>query len=101
MTQLPHYLKLRQLAAIVFFRIRDYPIAGQDLVFYFCSTSYKLPILSRSVSIPGKPDCTTLLKTKDQVMKKIRLMLEDENVQARLVIAGFVMIFALLVIFFF
>ncbi len=34
-------------------------------------------------------------------MKKIRLMLEDENVQARLVIAGFVMIFALLVIFFF
>jgi hypothetical protein len=34
-------------------------------------------------------------------MKRIRLKLEDENVQARLVIAGFVMIFALLAIFFF
>jgi hypothetical protein len=34
-------------------------------------------------------------------MKKIRLKLEDENVQARLVIAGFVMMFALLALFFF
>jgi hypothetical protein len=34
-------------------------------------------------------------------MKKIRLKMEDENVQARLVIAGFVMMFALLAIFFF
>ena len=34
-------------------------------------------------------------------MKKTRLKLEDENVQARLVIAGFVMMFALLAIFFF
>ena len=34
-------------------------------------------------------------------MKKFRLMMEDENAQARLVIAGFVMAFALLFIFFF
>lgn len=34
-------------------------------------------------------------------MKKIRLMLRNESVQARLVIAGFVMMFALLAIFFF
>ena len=34
-------------------------------------------------------------------MKKIRLKMEDENVQARLVIAGFVIMFALLTIFFF
>jgi hypothetical protein len=34
-------------------------------------------------------------------MKKFRLMLADENVQARLFIAGFVIMFALLFIFFF
>lgn len=34
-------------------------------------------------------------------MRKIRLKLGNENVQATLVIAGFVMMFALLVIFFF
>lgn len=34
-------------------------------------------------------------------MKKIRLMLHDENAQARVVIIGFVMVFALLFIFFF
>ncbi len=34
-------------------------------------------------------------------MKKIRLLLENENTQAHLVIAGFVMVFALMFIFFF
>lgn len=34
-------------------------------------------------------------------MKKLRPLLEDENVQARLVIIGFVMSFALLALFFF
>lgn len=34
-------------------------------------------------------------------MKKFRLMLHDENTQARMVIVGFVMVFALLFIFFF
>ncbi len=34
-------------------------------------------------------------------MKKIRLMMESEDVQARLFIAGFVIMFALLFIFFF
>lgn len=34
-------------------------------------------------------------------MKKIRLMLRQEDAQAKLVIAGFVMVFALLAIFFF
>ncbi len=34
-------------------------------------------------------------------MKKFRLHLKEEDVQARLVIAGFVMGFALLAIFFF
>jgi hypothetical protein len=34
-------------------------------------------------------------------MKKIRHMLADENVQARLVIAGFVMMFAIMALFFF
>jgi hypothetical protein len=34
-------------------------------------------------------------------MKKIKLMVKDESVQARLVVAGFVIIFALLALFFF
>lgn len=34
-------------------------------------------------------------------MKKIRLMLQNEDVQAKLVIAGFVMVFAMVFIFFF
>ncbi len=34
-------------------------------------------------------------------MKKIRLMLQNEDVQARLVIAGFIMVFAMVFIFFF
>ncbi len=34
-------------------------------------------------------------------MKKIRHMLHDENVQARLFLAGFVMMFGLLALFFF
>lgn len=34
-------------------------------------------------------------------MKKFRLLIQDENAQARFVIAGFVMVFALLFIFFF
>jgi hypothetical protein len=33
-------------------------------------------------------------------MKKIKIMVKDENVQARLFVAGFVIIFALLAIFF-
>jgi hypothetical protein len=51
--------------------------------------------------LPEKPDYCILLKLKNQVMRKIRLKLGNENVQATLVIAGFVMMFALLVIFFF
>jgi len=34
-------------------------------------------------------------------MRKFRYMLEDENVQARLVIVGFVMTFGMLALFFF
>lgn len=34
-------------------------------------------------------------------MKKVRLMLQNEDVQAKLVIAGFVMVFAMVFIFFF
>jgi len=34
-------------------------------------------------------------------MKKFRLLLANENVQARLVVAGFVMMFAILALFFF
>ena len=34
-------------------------------------------------------------------MKKVRLMLQNEDVQARLVIAGFVIIFGLVTLFFF
>jgi hypothetical protein len=33
-------------------------------------------------------------------MKKIKLMVKDENVQARLFVAGFFILFALLAIFF-
>jgi hypothetical protein len=43
----------------------------------------------------------SIVKLKNQVMKKFRLLLDDENAQARLVIVGFVMAFALLFIFFF
>jgi Holliday junction resolvase RusA-like endonuclease len=60
------------------------------------------PILSEfPFAIPEKPDFDNYCKTKNQVMKKIRLMLHDENAQARVVIIGFVMVFALLFIFFF
>lgn len=34
-------------------------------------------------------------------MKKIRLLLQDENAQARVAIAGFAIIFAMLFLFFF
>jgi hypothetical protein len=34
-------------------------------------------------------------------MRKLRYLLEDENVQARLVIIGFVMMFGMLALFFF
>ncbi len=34
-------------------------------------------------------------------MKKIRLLLQDENAQARVMIAGFVIVFAMLFICFF
>lgn len=34
-------------------------------------------------------------------MKKVRLMLQNEDVQAKLVIAGFIMVFAMVFIFFF
>jgi len=38
--------------------------------------------------------------SKNQVMKKIRLITSNENVQAGLVIAGFIVIFSILAIFF-
>jgi len=47
---------------------------------------------------PGKPGYYSLLK--NQVMKKIRLFTSNENVQAGLVIAGFIVTFTLLAIFF-
>lgn len=57
-------------------------------------SEHPLPFLENLIS-------KTIVKTKNQVMKKFRLLIEDENAQARFVIAGFVMAFALLFIFFF
>jgi hypothetical protein len=47
---------------------------------------------------PGKPGYYSFLN--NQVMKKIRLMVRSEKVQAGLVIAGFFLLFSLLAIFF-
>ena len=66
-----------------------------DLHYYYSPLS----LLNIRTPSPGKPGYYSLLK--NQVMKKIKLMVKDENVQARLVVAGFVIIFALLALFFF
>lgn len=84
--------------------IRIFPIGDllQIQVMRFIFAAYRIPILSEyPLPIPGKPDFENYCKLKNQVMKKFRLLLDDENAQARLVIAGFVMVFALLFIFFF
>jgi len=46
------------------------------------------------------PESHLLLIQKNQVMKKIKLLTRDENVQAGLVIAGFILVFSLLALFF-
>ena len=42
----------------------------------------------------------SIVKLKNQVMKKIKLITQNENAQAFLVIAGFLVVFTLLAIFF-
>ena len=71
----------------------------QVLFFRFAPLISPLSLLNIRTPSPGKPGYYSFLK--NQVMKKIKLMVRNEDVQARLVIAGFVVIFALLALFFF
>ena len=77
-------------AAIVL-QLKIQLIRFAPLIFPPILTEFRMPF-------PGKPGYYSLLK--NQVMKKIRLITKNENVQAGLVIAGFIIIFSLLAIFF-
>ena len=53
------------------------------------------------IQSPWKPGSILIWKLlKNQVMKKIKLLMKNEDVQARLVIGGFIVTFALLALFF-
>lgn len=87
----------------VFTDYRSFPVFRNEFQLYFCFILTLSVILSEYPHYPFLENLIskTIVKTKNQVMKRFRLMMEDENVQARLVIAGFVMAFALIFIFFY
>jgi hypothetical protein len=66
--------------------------------FRFAILTSSLSLLIAATPFPGKPDYYSF--KKNQVMKKIKLIAQNENAQAFLVIAGFLVIFSLLAIFF-
>ena len=70
------------------------------LLFLFLYSLFLSPLNFRFFLLLCKTCFYNYLKTKNQVMKKIRLLVKNETNQARLVIAGFFIVFALLAIFF-
>jgi hypothetical protein len=67
-------------------------------LFRFALRISSLSLLIAATPFPGKPDYYSF--KKNQVMKKIKLITQNENAQAFLVIAGFLVVFTLLAIFF-
>ncbi len=71
---------------------------SQKIPFITFAPLSPLFLLKLRTQFPGKPDNYSFFK--NQVMKKIKILTRNENVQAGLVIAGFVIVFSLLAIFF-